>query len=247
VTAVEPHVRGGDFLKSIVYGGMDGIITTFAVVSAVAGGNLSQGTVLIMGVANLLADGISMGVGDFVSSTSEVEYTKSERAREMWECENYLEGEKNEMIEIYAAKKGITEKDAHTIVDIISRDLDTFVDIMMFEELGMLPPEEEDMWDAAKGGAITFGSFLVFGLVPILPYLVRGTATPDARAGVDTTFIVSVALTALTLFGLGAATQRFSVRKWYIAGAFTFANGALAAMASYLIAWGVSEAFDVEI
>jgi len=240
-------VKGGDFLKSLVYGGMDGIITTFAVVSAVAGGNLSQSTVLIMGVANLLADGISMGVGDFVSSTSEVEFTRAERAREMWECENYLEGEKNEMIEIYAAKKGITDKDARTIVDIISRDLDTFVDIMMFEELGMLPPDDGDMKDAAKGGALTFASFLVFGFIPILPYVIRGTATPNARAGVDSTFIVSVALTAITLFALGAATQRFSVRKWYVAGAFTFANGALAALASYMIAWGVSEAFDVEI
>ena len=63
------NCSGGDYLKSMVYGAMDGLITTFAVVSAVVGGELKIGTVLIMGFANMLADGVSMGFGDYLSST----------------------------------------------------------------------------------------------------------------------------------------------------------------------------------
>ena len=77
-----------------MYGGLDGIITTFAVVAGVAGASLSSGVVLILGFANLIADGLSMAIGDYLSTKAENEYNKAERAREKWEVENYPEGEK---------------------------------------------------------------------------------------------------------------------------------------------------------
>jgi VIT1/CCC1 family predicted Fe2+/Mn2+ transporter len=75
-----------------VYGGVDGIITTFAVVAGTMGADLSMGIVILMGVSNLIADGISMGVGDYLSSKAELDYAINERLREEWETENYLEG-----------------------------------------------------------------------------------------------------------------------------------------------------------
>ena len=91
--APEQHKKGGDHMKTIIFGGLDGIITTFAVVAGAGGGGLSVNTVLIMGFSSLVADALSMGVGDALSSKAESEVTIRERKREKWEYENYPEGE----------------------------------------------------------------------------------------------------------------------------------------------------------
>ena len=96
-----------------------------------------------MGIANLFADGISMGMGDFLSSRAEMQFEKAERRREEWECENYLEGEKMEMIELYQTK-GLSLEDSTTIVNIISKDKRIFVDFMMVDELGIMPVDASD-------------------------------------------------------------------------------------------------------
>ena len=101
------EVHGGDaneYIKSLVFGGLDGIITTFAIVAAVNGAGLDMNTIILMGVANLVADGISMGLGDFISSKAEADMVQTEYDREKWELENYPEGEYKEMIEIYESK-----------------------------------------------------------------------------------------------------------------------------------------------
>src|SRR3989338_1230962 len=156
----EEHKKEGKHIKSVVYGGLDGIITTFAVVAGVTGAALSAGIVLILGFANLVADGISMGIGDYISTKSEREYQKEERKREEWEIKNYPKGEKKEMMEIYL-KKGISERDAFKIVSILSRYKKAWVDIMMLEELGIV----EDKNSPVKNGIITFISFVVFGFI----------------------------------------------------------------------------------
>lgn len=74
----------GDFVKSLIFGGLDGIITTFAIVAAVAGSDMDTDVVILMGIANLLADGISMGLGDYLSEVAENNFVKKEREREMW-------------------------------------------------------------------------------------------------------------------------------------------------------------------
>jgi hypothetical protein len=89
---------GSDYVKSIVFGGLDGIITTFSTIASSVGGNLSIEAVITLGFANLIADAISMGVGDFISSKAEYDYLMAERAREAWEFDNHPEGEKQEMV-----------------------------------------------------------------------------------------------------------------------------------------------------
>lgn len=108
---VEKHKKGGEFLKSLVYGGLDGIITTFAIVMGALGADLSIGTVLVLGVSNMFSDGLSMALGDYLSSKAEIDFNKAERAREAWEVENNPEGEKLEMEELYKAK-GMDPEDA---------------------------------------------------------------------------------------------------------------------------------------
>ena len=95
-----------DYLKSIVYGGLDGIITTFATVTSVAGAHFSALVVIVLGISHLFADGLSMGLGDTLSSQAELEYNIAERRRERWEMDNNMDGEIEEMIAIYI-KKGM--------------------------------------------------------------------------------------------------------------------------------------------
>lgn len=152
-SATEDHSGAGDYVKSLVFGGLDGIITTFAIVAAVAGSGLSPDVVILMGVANLLADGISMGLGDYLSEKAENRFVKHERDREMWETNNFLDGEIKEMIEIYM-NKGLSEEDASLIINTMVKYKDFFVDHMIVMELGLMPVEDED--DAWKKGLVTF-------------------------------------------------------------------------------------------
>mmetsp|Transcript_9769 Transcript_9769/g.26553 ORF Transcript_9769/g.26553 Transcript_9769/m.26553 type:complete len:342 (+) Transcript_9769:100-1125(+) len=100
--SAEPHVEGGEFIKSFVFGGLDGILTSFAIVAGSAGAGLGVGAVLAIGISNVLADALAMGVGEYLSTKTEHEYIAEERAREAWELENYPEGEITESACAYA-------------------------------------------------------------------------------------------------------------------------------------------------
>jgi len=243
---VEKHSGdAGKYIKSIVYGGLDGIITTFAVVASIAGAGLSVGIVIIMGFASLFADGISMGMGDFLSSKAENEYAHEERRREVWECEHHIEGEVKEMTELYIAK-GMTEEDARTIVTLMSKYQDIFVDTMMVEELGIMSVDPTD--SPFKNGLVTFVSFLLFGCVPMVSYvgLVAIHPSRDAASAFDITFIVACVMTLLTMFLLGALTSRFSTSRWWVSGFWILANGGAAAIVAYFIGWALGVLLGTE-
>ncbi|MCJ7694840.1 MAG: VIT1/CCC1 transporter family protein, partial [Anaerolineaceae bacterium] len=123
---------GSQYIGSMVYGGLDGIVTTFAVVSGVAGADLGASVILILGMANLFADGFSMAVGAYLSEKSEKEYYEIERSREAWEVENFPEGERAELIEIYK-QGGYSDVEAHDLVAIISKDKERWLDTMMVD------------------------------------------------------------------------------------------------------------------
>jgi VIT1/CCC1 family predicted Fe2+/Mn2+ transporter len=123
-------------LKPVIFGGLDGILTSFAIVAGAAGGGLSPQVVLILGISNIFADALSMGVGEFLSSKAENEWILSERQREEWEMDNYPEGEVSEMIEIFE-EKGLTNADAKVVVETMAKYKDFFVDVMMMHELDL--------------------------------------------------------------------------------------------------------------
>lgn len=223
--AEERHMTtGGKYIKSVVYGGLDGTITTFAAVAGVAGAALSPGVVLILGLANLVADGLSMSIGDYLSSKSEAEYEASERAREAWEVEHYPEGEKRELVEMYTAR-GMPRGDALALVDIIAKDKKIWVDTMMVEELGILPREESPF----KNALATFLSFGLFGFLPIAAY-VLSLFVPGLAA---IQFELAVILTGATLFGLGALKTAITGKSWFVSGLEMLLVGGIAAAAAY--------------
>ena len=193
----EPHSEiGGETSKTIVFGALDGIMTTFAVVTAAAGGNQDWRLVVSYGFAHLLADAFSMGFGDYIGSKAELDKARAEYEREVWETENNIEGEIKEMTDIYVCR-GFDREDALALVKIHAKDKDRFVDFMMKEELE-IDCDIDDEWGPTKGSLVMFFSFTAFGSVSLLPYL------SQTGRGIDAVFAVSCALVGLALLGLGA-------------------------------------------
>lgn len=225
--AKEEHGGAGSaYLGDLVYGGLDGIITTFAVVSGVAGAHLGTPIILIMGLANLFADGFSMATGAYLSSKSEQEYYERERKREAWEVESFPDSERLELVEIYR-QQGYSEADAQKLVEIQSRDPERWVKAMMVNELGLLLDERKPLLSAAA----TLLAFVVAGSVPMLVYLL-GLFVPIAP---EMAFPVSIALSGLALFGLGAAKVVVTRLNPLRSGVEMLIVGGLAAAVAYVV------------
>lgn len=195
----EAHALGRtqEFLKQIVYGGNDGIVTTFAIVAGFAGAQadgvaqIGGVAVLVFGLANLFADAISMGLGEFLSMRSQHDLYRNRRASELREIESDPEQERMELFEILR-QRGLPAGEADTMTTIIGRHPDLMADLMMTYEFGMLDPDEDN---PALSGLMTFLSFVVFGAVPLMPYFVLAP-TPQ-------TFWLSVGATGAALVALG--------------------------------------------
>ena len=124
-------------IQDFVYGATDGSVTTFAVVAGVVGAALSPSIILILGFANLFADGFSMAIGNYLGTKSQKEYIEKERKREEWEIENLVEQEKQEIRDIYT-KKGFKDELLDEIVNVITARRKVWIDTMMREELGLV-------------------------------------------------------------------------------------------------------------
>jgi len=166
------HGRSGfgglrEYLAEFVYGGMDGSVTTFAVVAGAVGAELSVGVVLILGFANLFADGLSMSIGNYLSVRAEIDEYKRQEAVEYWEVDNLPHKEREEIREIYAAK-GFEGDLLEKVVDVITSDRDRWVDVMMKEELNLQKPDVSPV----KTALATFSAFVLVGFIPLLSYVV---------------------------------------------------------------------------
>ena len=224
--ALEEHGgAGAQYVGDIIYGGLDGIITTFAIVSGVAGAQLEAGIILVLGLANLIADGFSMAAGAYLSLKSEQAYYDKEKERELWEVENFPEGEKQEMYQIYL-QQGYTPEEAAQLVDIKSRDPKRWVDAMMIDELRMTRDDRKPM----LSGLTTFISFIIAGSVPLLIYLV-GLVHVD----VPSSFEISILLSAQALFGLGTARVRITLQNPFQSGFEMLVVGGLASGVAYAV------------
>lgn len=150
--ASEEHEQSGGRLKGIIFGGLDGILTSFAILAGSVGADLGPVAMLALGASNVVADALSMGVGEFLSSRSYSNYVRKERDREMWELQNYPEGEINEMIDLFVAR-GMSREDAEVVIHRMAKYKEFFVDIMMTEELALPVPSEGDSLESLKDGA----------------------------------------------------------------------------------------------
>lgn len=210
-------------LKDVVYGAMDGTVTTFAVVAGAQGAGLPPGVVVVLGAANLLADGFSMAMGNYLGSRAEVEWRERLRRVEEEHIRLVPEGEREEVRQIFAAK-GFSGTDLERAVEVITSDRERWVDTMLREELG-LPAQPPSPWRAA---AATMAAFVLVGALPLLPYVPR-----LAGRAPDGAFAASAVLTGLAFFGVGAWKGRLADAGWLGSGLRSLAIGAAAASLAY--------------
>ena len=206
------------YIRDWIYGGIDGAVTTFAVVSGVAGAELSAGIVMILGFANLAADGFSMAASNFLGTRAEVDDYRRLEKIEYRHIAVAPEGEREEIRQIYR-DKGFEGEDLENAVILITSDKDRWVKTMLTEEYG-LPAEIRSPWKAA---ASTFSAFIICGLIPLVPYLF----------GMPNSFTTSSIATGLTFFIIGSIKSRWSTATWLRSGAETLLIGALAAGLAY--------------
>lgn len=216
----------GKNIKSMVYGGLDGIITTFAVVAGVAGASLEMRVVLILGMANLLADGFSMAVGDYLSSKSENEYDSGIQGKQRAEILADPEVAASQLQERYVAE-GFAPADAQTLVQTLSKYDRQFAEFFMEKR----QEEAENTIPPLQNAIVTFFSFLFFGLVPLLAYVFT-LIFPPLR---EQAFLLASVLTAITLFILGALKSVITRTNWLKSGLEMLVIGGLAAIVAYLV------------
>ena len=217
-----PH----SYLKDFIYGAIDGTVTTFAVVSGVAGAGLSSGIIVVLGLANLLGDGFSMAASNYLGTRADEQLL--DEARKMEERHIHLnpDGEREEIRQVFAAK-GFDGEGLEHIVDVITEDRERWVNTMLVEELGLRLSNPAPL----RAALTTFVAFLTIGLIPLLAFVVQ-LIWPD---GVPHPFLWSSALTGLAFFGVGAAKSRFVQQSWFAAGFETLLLGGGAAAIAFIV------------
>jgi len=213
------------YLGEFVYGGIDGCVTTFAVVAGAVGAGLDSSIIIILGFANLLADGFAMSVGAYLSSKSENDNYNKHKQVEYWEVDNLPEVETEEIRDIYRAK-GFEGELLEQVVAVITSDKDRWVDVMMKEELNMNEPEKSPF----KMGAVTYFAFLLIGLIPLLTYVWDYINPIDGNL-----FFIASCFTAIGFIIVGIFKTYVTQTKIWKGVLETVALGAIAALVSYYV------------
>ena len=208
------------YLPDAVYGAIDGTVTTFAVAAGAVGANLSVRVVLILGAANLIADGFSMAASNFVASRAEIEQAAQLRAQEERHIKRHRDGEVAEVRQIYR-NKGYRGQALDTITRLITSRRRVWVETMLAGEYGVALAERSPL----RAASATFLAFVVAGSVPLVPF-VLGMTDAAAVATVGTGFV---------FFAIGSIRSYWSVRNWWRAGLETLAIGMGAAIVSYFV------------
>lgn len=221
------HQRGGAYLKDMVYGANDGIITTFAIIAGVVGAALPPIVVVLLGIANVLADGFSMALSNYLGTKSERDLFKRERRIEQWEIVHIPEEERAE-IRAILVKKGYDGDDLERLTDLIVQNEDFWVDFMMHEELRL--SSHGDRKPSAHAFA-TFFAFVAAGIFPIVPYIFFSDG--------DLAFQLAIFVTAAALFLVGALRSFFTGMRWSRAGVEMLLIGGAAAVIAFSVGFFV--------
>ena len=211
-----PQKQG--ILRDLVYGGIDGSVTTFAIVAGVAGAGLSPFVIVALGLANVVADGFSMAAGNYSGTKAELDNIRRLRVIENRHIDHYPEGERLELREILA-QKGLEGQVLDDATDAIAANRQAWISMMLEGEYGVGSVDPQPM----RAAVATFAAFMVAGMVPLLPFLFGAAAA----------FSWSVAMTLAVFFAIGAAKSRWSLARWWRSGLETLLIGGVAAAMAY--------------
>jgi VIT1/CCC1 family predicted Fe2+/Mn2+ transporter len=219
---IEHHhadVSGG-WLRAATFGAMDGLVTNIALIAGVGGGGVGRQTLILTGVAGLVAGAISMGIGEYTSVRTQNEQVAAELEKELIELEVNPDGEADELVEMWTAR-GLPERLARQVADVLKTNPRQALRVHAQEELGVVPDELPSPWTAAL---TSFVCFSIGAAVPLLTYLFGFNS-----------LIAALAVGGIGLFAAGVIVARFTGRSWWRSGLRQLVLGALAAGVTYLI------------
>lgn len=225
-----------NWLPDFTYGGIDGAVTTFAVVAGVVGAELSTPVILILGFANLLADGFSMAVGKYLSDKGELDRIHSIKLDEVQSILEKPKEEREEVREIFR-RFGFKGENLRRAEEVITSNPKTWVKIMLNHEFNVI----EENISPAKGAFSTFCAFLTIGLIPLLGYSFQSMAGWDEK----NLFVGTCFGTLGALFLVGTVKSRFSERHWLATGFETALIGGFAAAIAYIVGDVLGKLFGV--
>lgn len=216
-----------------VLGGIDGCVTTFAVVSGAVGAGFPSTVALVLGFANLIADGFSMGISNYESVRSRQELVDSIRQIENEHIEKYPAGEREEIRQIFQ-KKGFAGETLEKIVETISSDRRLWIDTMLIEEYGV----QTEGSNPFKSAVATFSAFILVGTMPLVPFMFRGLQ-------MQTQFLISIALAGLMFFFIGMAKSLVLGKPGFRSGLKTLLTGGAAASLAYITGYVLRTVFGI--
>ena len=218
-------------IEDFVYGAIDGAVTTFAVVAGVVGASLSPSIVLILGFANLFADGFAMAIGNYLSAKSKIEYVERERKREEKEVESFPQEKTNEIKDIYF-KKGFTNDLLEDVIKVITSKRKIWVDILMKEKIGSAEIKNENPMSKA---ITTFSAFNLVGLIPLIPFVLVFISGFSSIYTLEHIFVYSAVFTGVSFFIIGLIKGKVVNKSPLKSGFNTLAIGGLAALVSFIV------------
>jgi VIT1/CCC1 family predicted Fe2+/Mn2+ transporter len=216
------------YLRDWIYGGIDGVVTTLAVVAGVVGAELPSMVLLVLGLANLVADGFAMAAASYSGTQAERDDYDRLLAVERRHIAAVPDGEREEIRQIFAGK-GFYGDELELIVAVITSDDSLWAKTMVVEEYGLAPTPKSPTLAALS----TFAAFVLCGLIPLVTYLGAGGLVPCMVA------------TGFVFFAIGAIKSRWSLTTWWRSGLGTFLIGMSAAALAFSVGFGFRMLFNV--
>ena len=210
----------GGWLRAAVFGAMDGLVTNIALVAGVGGGGADRHTIILTGMAGLVAGAFSMALGEFASVDTQNDAVANEVAVERDEIRNHPRAEEAELARMYEGM-GLTRPTAEAMAREVHANPELALKVHVAQELGVDVDEQPSPWVAAIS---SFVCFAVGGLIPLITFLLGSSSLP-----------LALLVGAVGLFTVGALTSRFTTRGWLFSGLRQLAFGALAAGATYVV------------
>lgn len=220
-------------ISDAVLGGIDGCITTFAVVSGSVGAGFPSSVAVILGFANLFADGFSMAISNYESSKAEEEFFESTKKTEERHIDEIPEGEREEVRQIFKAK-GFNEELVERIVDTITADKKIWLEVMLAEEHGLSKTAPKP-WVSA---GVTFVAFVSVGAIPLTPYIASSMS-------MNQQFIASAFLAGVMFFLIGMLKSLALEKPVFLSGVRTLLTGGTAAALAYFTAHFLREILNI--
>ncbi len=221
---IEKHFTSGEVVRDVVIGMADGLTVPFALAAGLSGAVSSTTIIVTAGLAEIVAGSIAMGLGGYLAGKSDIEHYDSEYKREMYEIEEMLEHEKDEVVEILE-DYGLTRAESFPIVESLAARPKDFADFMMRFELGLEKPSAKR---ALQSGVTIGGAYIFGGMIPLAPYIIL----PEAHEAL----LWSVVITVIALFIFGYVKGTFTGTRPFKSAIQTCLIGSVAAGTAFLVA-----------